>query len=251
MLRDVPLPTSGPLARLDVRHKLLGAAGLTCAMAPLRTQGAAFAALGLGLALLAAGRVPPRGVLRRLVPPNGFFAFMLAALALTYPGRPWPLWPAVSQDGLLLGLRIIVKGNAMFCVLLALVGTCTAASVTQGLQRLGLPRKFVLLLAFSYRQIWITAGEFERLRLACTARCFEPGMNLHTYRTIANLLAQTLAGSLHRAGRIQDAMVARGFDGHFRTLEPEAAPSSTGPAVVGLLFALGLGLTLLDRGWLP
>jgi cobalt/nickel transport system permease protein len=251
MIRDAPLPGAGPLVRLDVAHKLVGAGVLACAVAPLRTLDAALAALTLGLGLLAACRVPPGAALRRLGPPNAFFAFMFATLALTYPGRPWPLWPAVSLDGLELGLRIAVKGNAMFCVLLALVGTSTAASAARGLQRLGLPQKFVLLLAFSYRQIWITAGEFERLRQACTARCFEPGMNMHTYRTTACLLAQTIAGSLHRAVRVRDAMTARGFDGHFRTLEPQAGAAGAGVLAVALLACAGGGLLLLDRGWLP
>ncbi|MFW5735178.1 MAG: CbiQ family ECF transporter T component, partial [Oceanidesulfovibrio sp.] len=145
MIRDTPVTDAGPLQHVDIRFKLSGAVVLSCAMATIRTMDAAIAGLVLGLLLLALGHIRAVDAIRRLAPANGFFAFMLIALALTYPGRPWPLWNVVSLDGVLLGLRIAIKGNAMLCVLLTLVGTSTVASVAQGLQRLGAPRKLVLL----------------------------------------------------------------------------------------------------------
>lgn len=249
MIQDTPISSAGPLLRFDIRYKLLSALALTCAMAPIQTMAAALVSLLLGVLLLIIGRVRIREALRRLAPPNGFFAFVLIALVFTYPGHRWSHWTMVSIDGFWLGLKIAVKGNAMLCVLLTLVGTSTVPMVAHGLQQLGLPQKFVLLLAFSYRQIFITAEEFERRWLACTARCFTPRINMHTYRTIASLLAQTFVGSLYRARRIQNAMFARGFDGHFRSLEPAPPPGKAGPLFFILLLAVCCGITVLDRRW--
>ena len=251
MIKDTPVSSAGPLSRFDIRYKLIGAVALSCTMVPIRTMDAALASLGLGILLLLVGRVRLWDALLRLLPPNGFFAFMLIALALTYPGRPWSHWQVVSVDGVWLSLLIAVKGNAMLCVLLALVATSTVPAVAQGLQQLGAPRKMVLLIAFSYRQIFITADEFERRLQACTARCFKPGINLHTYRTLASLLAQTFSGSLYRARRIQDAMVARGFDGRFRSLNQPPPSRNVGLVFFPCLLAVCIGLTWLDRGLCP
>lgn len=155
----------------------------------------------------------------------------------------------VRVEGAALGLRIALKGNAALCLLLALSATSSVAAISRGLRRLGLPEKLVLLLSFSYRQIFITAAEWERRRQALAARCFTPCMSLHTWRTIATLFGQTLLGSLDRADRIRDAMRARCFDGVFHVLaEPCGRRTETTGLALGTLLCAAT-LLALDLGW--
>lgn len=248
---DEPLSRGQSLLhRLAPRWKLVAAACLTVGMAPLQTTHAAWAALGLGVLLLLVARLPLRLVRVRLGAANGLFLLLILSLSLTYPGERWATWQAIRVDGLLLGLQIAIKGNAMLCVMLALVCTSSVAALAQGLRALGAPQKLVLLLAFSYRQLFVTAAEFERRRLACRARCFTPRMSMHTYRTMAHLLGQSLLGSLDRAQRIQDAMAMRGFTGTFHTLDSHVRTQRGEGALVAIALVAGASLVALDMGWL-
>jgi cobalt/nickel transport system permease protein len=45
------------------------------------------------------------------------------------------------------------------------------------------------------------------------ARCFRPGVNLHSYRSYAQLMGMLLVRSLDRAERVGEAMLCRGYAG--------------------------------------
>ncbi len=245
---DEPLSRGESLLhRMAPRWKLLAAVLLAAGMASVQTFSAAYVALGVGILLLLLARLPLRDVCLRLGAANVFFLLLTLSLALTYPGERWEHWAAVRPAGLLEGARIAIKGNAMLCVMLALVCTSSVAAIAQGLRGLGAPHKLVLLLAFSYRQIFITAAEFERRRLACKARCFVPKMNMHTYRTIAHLLGQTLLGSLDRARRIQDAMAMRGFTGTFHSLETRTSASLAERLLLAGAVLAAAGVVVMDH----
>lgn len=245
---DEPLSRgASPLHRMAPRWKLMSAAILAAGMATLHTFPACCAALGVGSLLLVAARLPLGRVWVRLGAANIFFLLLIISLAFTYPGEGWARWSLLRPAGVWEGLRIAIKGNAMLCVMLALVCTSSVAAIAQGLRGLGAPQKLVLLLAFSYRQIFITAAEFERRRLACRARCFSPTMNMHTYRTTAHLLGQTLLGSLDRARRIQDAMAMRGFAGTFRTLETTARAGVAERMLLAFSVLATAGVALTDH----
>lgn len=242
------------LHRADVRIKLATCGGLVCLAALLRTTEASLAALGVGAIALTLARLSPVEAACRLAAANGLLLLLAASLALTYPGTTWEHWPMLRVEGAVLGLRIAIKANAVLCLVLALSATSSMAEMAQGLRRLGLPKKLVLLLAFSYRQLFVTAAEWERRRQALAARCFTPRMSLHSYRAIAILFGQTLLGSLDRAGRIQEAMRARCFHGVFHMLE--APGKDRAPATLEntgmVLAALGCGALLLalEAGWI-
>ncbi|MBE1426222.1 cobalt/nickel transport system permease protein [Desulfomicrobium macestii] len=250
MISEPYRPGQTMLHRVDVRIKLIATGGLVCVASLLHTTQGSLAALGVGLSALTLARVSPAEAARRLAPANGLLLMLAASLALTYPGTAWEPWPMVRVEGAVLGLRIAIKSNAALCLLLALSRTSSVAAMAHGLRGLGLPEKLVLLLAFSYRQIFVTADEWERRRQALAARCFTPRMSLHTWRTIAILFGQTLLGSLDRAERIRDAMRARCFDGVFHVLqEPSGKRTETvGLALTALL--CGVVLLALDQKWI-
>ncbi len=208
------------LHRGDVRIKIVSALTLVPVLALSRSPWIVLAGLVFGLVLVATARLDARSLLGRLLVVNGFVLFLWLTLPLTYPGRPIAaLGPLViSGPGVALATLITLKANGIVLLLIALLATSTVADIGYGLERLRLPRKLCLLLLFSYRYIFVIHQEYQRLARAARLRCFQPGTNLHTYRTFGYLLAMTLLKSWQRAERVRQAMLLRGFEGQFHSI---------------------------------
>jgi cobalt/nickel transport system permease protein len=124
-----------------------------------------------------------------------------------------------TEEGFLKAFAIALKANAIVMVLLALVGTVEATVLGHALHRLKVPENLVHLLLFTVRYIEVLGQEYRRLRTAMRARGFQPGNNLHTYRSIGYLLGMMLVRSLERSERILEAMKCRGFHGRLFLLD--------------------------------
>jgi cobalt/nickel transport system permease protein len=53
---------------------------------------------------------------------------------------------------------------------------------------------------------------------AIKTRGFVPKTRMHTYKTYAYLIGMIFVRSTDRAQRVHQAMICRGFDGHFHSL---------------------------------
>ena len=113
----------------------------------------------------------------------------------------------------------------------------------------GLFGALCLLLLFSYRYIFVIHQEYLRLVRAARLRCFKATTNLHTYRTTGYLFGMTLIKSHHRAQRVKQAMVLRGFQGQFHTLyeSPVGKNEITFALLMAIAVAALISLELLNR----
>ena len=218
---DEPFACGGSfLHRADPRAKLMAAATLACILAVSPSCHAPALGLATGASLVLWARLAGPCLWRRLVTVNGFVAFLWLFLPFSTPGDPaahlGPL--VVTAQGLHLALLITLKSNAIMLIFLALVATSDAASLGQAMHRLHVPPKLVFLVLFTYRFIHVISDEHQRLLTAARLRGFRPCSNLHTYRTLASLLAMVLVGALRRAEMTRRAMLLRGFKGSFATL---------------------------------
>lgn len=209
------------LHRRDTRVKLLSAICLILVLALCQTYHTAFAGLLLGMLSILVAGLPLKQVLFRLLLVNGFVAFLWLTLPLTYPGTTvlniGPFY--LTEQGIALAGLITIKTNAIVLLLIGLLSTSSVAEIGHGLERLKLPVKLCLLLLFSYRYIFVIRQEYQRLARAARLRSFRPGTNLHTYRTFGFLFGMTLLKSWHRAERVRQAMMLRGFQGRFVSLD--------------------------------
>ena len=238
--------------RLDTRIKLVSALALIVAIALCRSFPTASAGLLIAALIVLSARLPARSVMRRLLLVNGFVAFLWVTLPLSYPGTSlFALGPvSISREGVLLAALISVKTNAALLVLIGLLATSSLADIGNGLATMKVPPKLCLLLLFSYRYIFVIHQEYLRLVRAARLRCFSAGTNMHTYRTTGYLFGMTLIRSHHRAHRVKQAMVLRGFQGRFHALYG----STIGRAEItfGLLTLLGVaGLIFLELACRP
>jgi cobalt/nickel transport system permease protein len=223
--------------RLDPRIKILIAALFSVLVAVLNRFAALTSALALGLFIVGLAGVPKKVLLWRLVPVNIFILFLWFFLPFTSAGKPLFSWgPLIgTHEGVLCAARITIKSNAIMVVLIALVASTSVFTLGHALGALRVPAKMVHLLFFTFRYAHVIHQEYLRLFNAMKVRCFRPGTNLHTYKTLAHLLGMLLVRSIDRAERIRRAMLCRGFAGNLQSL---GAFSIKGADVISLVLML-------------
>ena len=84
----------------------------------------------------------------------------------------------------------------------------------------------------------VIAQQWQSLSVAARLRGFRPKSDMHTYRTLASLLGLLLVRCYERSLRVREAMLLRGFSGHFRSV------SSFRACTGDYIFALGLLLCM-------
>ncbi|MCI5212069.1 MAG: cobalt ECF transporter T component CbiQ, partial [Candidatus Electrothrix sp. ATG2] len=185
---------------------------------------------------------------QRLLIVNSFNLLFCLILPLTYTGDKDIAFVGISlsSTGLFLALLITVKCNAVLLIFISLLATSTAAQLGHGLQRLRVSPKLCLLFLFSYRYITLIQQELLRLQRAATLRCFQPGTNLHTYKTYSYMLGMMLVRSWNRAARVQQAMALRGFSGKFYSLYETEGMRKSDVLLLVVLLLTGTGLVILE-----
>ncbi len=209
------------LRRLDPRVRLIAAAALSIELAVATRWGVLTAGLALALALAACARLPARVILPRMLALNALVGVLAVLMALCMPGddvvRVGPA--ALSVQGLRHAGQIALKSNSIMLLVAVLLGTLSPERMGHALNRLAAPQKLTQLFLFTARYTSVLYREYERLAAAMKVRCFRPGMNRHTYRTMGYLVGMLLVRSFDRSERILSAMLCRGFEGRYHVLD--------------------------------
>lgn len=206
--------------RLDSRLRLCTALIFSCLLAMATTVQEAVFGLFAAVLLLLCSRPPLRPLLHRLAAVNLFLLFLWLTVPCSTPGpTAFHIGPlSCSRTGMQLVWLVSLKANAISLLFIACVASMSIAQFGHALYSLKVPGKFVFLLLFTYRSIFLLADEWQRLNRALRLHNFVTATNLHSYRTIGSLIGLTLVRSLDRADRIHQAMLLRGFNGRFSSL---------------------------------
>ncbi len=225
------------LHRLDPRVRLISAAGFSIVAALCRGFPALSAALVISTVLAVLAQLPFKAVLRRLMIVNGLVLFLWLVIPFTFPGEAAFHVGRLqaSREGVAVAAQITLKSNAIIIALIALVATMPVATAGHAMSRLRVPAKLVYLLLMTYRYIFVLEQEYQRLARAARIRGFQPGTNLHTYRTYAYLVGMLLVRAAERAERVHWAMICRGFKRQFYSLQEFKA--DPGSAIFSVLMA--------------
>ena len=188
---------------------------------------------------------------------SGGFLFLLAA------GLIWarlPLWGTLARAGLVLpftlffaliswaigdparGLSLVAKSYLSVLAVLLVVATTPLPSLVGGFARAGVPRFLLMVVQFLYRYLFVIAEEGQHMRAAAAARAASSRTWLAggaRFRAAAGALAVLFARSYNRASHIHHAMMARGFQDHFHTLETTAIRSKD------VVFTIAISLTVV------
>ncbi|MEN9936446.1 MAG: hypothetical protein RLZZ387_3025 [Chloroflexota bacterium] len=261
---------SSPVHRLDPRVKVGGT--LLFIISNVLLPDGAWVAFLLGwLAVLAlsqfAGLGPAYVVKRSFVA----LPFALAAVTAIFaiPGRPiWAgdlgPWSVTATDaGLLRFVSIVVRSWLSVQMAILMVATTRFPDMMHALRHLRVPPLLVAITSFMYRYLEVLTDETARLLRAREARSASlPGMRsggtvAWRAQVAGNMAGQLFLRSYERSDRIYSAMVARGYTGNFRTLNPHvmrARDWQALAAVVGFLLLLQIiarvffGLPMLGFG---
>ena len=186
----------------------------------LRDIRVAAMALGFSVVLVAVSRIPVSFILHRLRWLIVFLAPFAIIMPLTVPGRG--IWKysflSVSYEGLLLACLIPIKAIAIVLLLFPMFGTAPFHSSMKALQRLKFPVRFVQIILFTYRYIFVFIEEILRMSNAARTRGFEARTRWHTFRTLGNFVGVLLVRSFERTERLYNAMISRGYTGKLVTL---------------------------------
>ena len=206
--------------KLDPRLRLICAGTYSTVIALSRNFQVLSSAVLVSALLVMVAQLPAREILRRIIVVNSFIVLLWLVLPLTFKGSlAWKLGPLpIYRDGMILAAQITLKSNAIVLALIALVATMNFSTLGYALGGLRVPDKIIHLLLLTYRYVFLIEQEYARLMRAARIRGFQPGTNLHTYKTYANIVGMLLVRSSIRADRVYKAMLCRGFRGKFYCL---------------------------------
>jgi cobalt/nickel transport system permease protein len=173
------------------------------------------------LVLWPLARLPWWATIKRFAAFNFFMLMLIALLPWGVDGRPmWQLGPLTySWEGLERAVTITVRGNAIVMVYTALVSTMNPFVLGHALDHLLVPRKLTLLYCLTVRYVGTLKQEYDRLRTAMRVRGFRSRTDLHTFRSLGQLVGMLLVRGFDRSDRVWAAMKCRGFQGTFWLLD--------------------------------
>jgi cobalt/nickel transport system permease protein len=215
--------------------------------------------LSWGLVLLAGGmaRLAFNYTLKR-----SFVAipFVLPAVTVmfTLPGQPilnLPLgfWDLTMTDiGLIRFLSIVIRSWLSIQMAILLTATTQFPDLMHALRHLGVPQILIAVISFMYRYLFVLADEAVRLLRARESRSARlpgrPGGGSIPWRArvAGHMAGQLFLRSYERSDRVYNAMLARGYDGQFLTLNPHVM--RPGDWAIGLIaFVILLLIQIVGR----
>ena len=209
-----------PVHEWDPRMKIPALLIMAFTIGLLRDIRVAAMALGFSVVLVAVSRISISFILHRLKWQFVFLAPFVIVMPFTVPGRD--IWTysflSISYEGLSLASLISIKAIAIVILLFPMFGTAPFHTSMKALQRLRFPVRFVQIILFTYRYIFVFFEEIRRMRNAARTRGFEARTRWHTFRTLGNFIGVLLVRSFERTERLYNAMISRGYRGKLITL---------------------------------
>ncbi len=209
-----------PVHEWDPRMKIPALLIMAFTIGLLRDIRVAAMALGFSVVLAAVSRISISFILHRLKWQFVFLAPFAIIMPFTVPGRY--IWTysflSISYEGLSLASLISIKAIAIVILLFPMFGTAPFHTSMKALQRLRFPARFVQIILFTYRYIFVFFEEIRRMRNAARTRGFEARTRWHSFRTFGNFIGILLVRSFERTERLYGAMISRGYKGNVMTL---------------------------------
>jgi len=206
--------------RIDPRVKTIIAFVFSATVAISDRFAALVPSVLIALVLVPLASLPLLGVCHRLLIVNGLILLIWVFIPFTFAGEQlFTLGPlTATKEGIIYSVLLTIKSNSIILILMALVATTPIFTMGRAMRHLHVPAKIVHLFLFTYRYIHAIHREYLRQMNAIKIRGFQPGTNMHTYRTYAYLVGMLLVKSHDRAERVRAAMLCRGFRGRFYDL---------------------------------
>jgi len=163
-------------------------------------------------AIIAVAKLPVRFVLARLLVVVPFIAFAFLVPFIASGEQVEVIGISVSRAGLWGMWNIVAKATIGATVSIVLAATTEIAEMLRGMAVLKVPAPLTAIAMFMVRYLELVAGELGRMRVAMTARGYDPRW-LWQARPIAASAGALFIRSYERGERVHAAMVSRGYTG--------------------------------------
>ncbi len=179
--------------------------------------------------------------------------FALAAITVifTIPGQPIFTFTLASWEfiittaGLIRFISIVIRSWLSVQMAILLTASTQFPDLMHALRHLRVPQVLVAIVSFTYRYLFVLSDEARRMMRAREARSAKPikgqggGSIVWRARVTGYMVGQLFLRSYERSERIYKAMVARGYRGHFLTLNPHTMnPNDWLIAIFATIFLL-------------
>jgi cobalt ECF transporter T component CbiQ len=221
MLSERTAQQRGLLQALDPRVRVVGLFALVLAVTLSRKLAVVFALLALAVLMAVLSRVSVFTLAKRVwLIVLGFTGVIALPALFVTPGRPIATLGtiAITEQGLRTAVMLIlrVETAVTFTTLLVL---CTPWShVLKALRALRLPKEAIVMLAMTYRYVFLlaeTAGQMFESRRSRTVGVLSPADQRHMAARTAGVL---LSKSIALSDEVYVAMQSRGFRGEVQVL---------------------------------
>ena len=209
-----------PVHRLDPRAKIVAVVAYSAVLISLpRYAIPSPAYIVFPFAMLVLGGIPLRFVLKHtlIVSP---FVLCLVVLSPVFDGTPVRVGESVVRGGWLTAGSVLTRFVLGMGALIGLASTTRFPELLKGFEKLGVPRVLVTQLRFLYRYLFLLIDQSMHLRQAWSARDAGRGPLGWRWQAASGLVGVLFTRSLEQAERTYLAMIARGYDGTMRLLEP-------------------------------
>jgi len=166
------------------------------------------------------------------------FALVAITVLFSIPGKPiaafhFAMWNfTITDAGLLRFVSIMIRSWLSVQMAILLVTVTRFPDLIHAFEHLRVPAILTTIIAFLYRYLFVLTNEVLRLLRARESRsAAAPGKRagggiMWRARVAGNMAGQLFLRSYERSDRIYSAMVARGYAGQMRTLNPHEMKSS-------------------------
>lgn len=213
----IDVAARSPIHRLDARAKIVGFIGFAVVVVTTPPEAAwAFVlyavalAFVAGLARLTPGRLAKRALV--IVP----FVIMVAIFLPFFHQDGREVFSVgrlrVTDMGLLVLWNAAAKAILGVLCMIILGMTTTFSEMVTGLERLRIPKVFVLTISFMHRYSYLFVEESRRMQRAMASRDYR-GTWLGSVPTLGRMLGSLFLRSYTRGERVYVAMVSRGYEG--------------------------------------
>jgi cobalt/nickel transport system permease protein len=202
------------LHRMAPEAKLVAALLIVASIAVTPPQAIwAFALFAVGLAaLIRSARLPFGFVLARLAVVIPFLLFALLIPFIAGGEQIEVFGVSLSREGLWGMWNVFAKATLGATTSIVLAGTTEIAEMLRGMTVLRVPPALTAIAMFMVRYLVVVSNELARMRVAMTARGYDPRW-LWQAKPIAASAGALFIRSYERGERVHAAMLARGYSG--------------------------------------
>ena len=169
------------------------------------------------LFVIIAGEIPAGVILKKLLVVSPFIIFVGIFNPILDKEVIYQVFGIQISGGWISYSSLIIRFILTVSAALLLIATTSFPGICLALEKLKVPKIFIVQLLFLYRYTFVLADEAIKIIKARSIRSF--GKKGNDIKTFINITGALLIRSIERSERIHQAICSRGFDGRIRMLK--------------------------------